>query len=240
MTNIGLRGLAEDYRQAGFSRRQELGEYPALLIVDFAMAYLEESSPLYAGVEDTLAACERVLMAARDARTPVVFTRVEYQPGGADGGVFYRKVPALKCFDRGNPLAKLAPSLEVRPEDIVVTKQYPSAFFGTSLASTLTSMGVDTVVVTGLSTSGCVRATALDACQHGFMTVVVEQAVGDRSDAVHKANLFDLDAKYADVYDEEHAIGFLLSRVYEFERPPGAPRTFHASELRRGISNLND
>lgn len=208
MTDIEL---TEDYQRAGFSGRQRLGEFPALLIVDFAVAYLEKSSPLYAGVEDTLASCERVLEVARAVGVPVIFTRVEFQPGGADGGVFYRKVSALKCFDRGNPLAELAPSLEVRPEDVVVTKQYPSAFFGTSLASTLTSMGIDTVVVTGLSTSGCVRATALDACQHGYVTVVVRQAVGDRSDAVHEANLFDLNAKYADVFDEEEAIGYLVS-----------------------------
>ena len=205
MTNIGL---AEDYQQAGFGGRQNLGERPALLIVDFAMAYLQESSPLYAGVEDTLASCERVLAAARAAEIPVIFTRVEFQPGGADGGVFYRKVAALKCFDRGSPLAELAPSLEVKPEDVVVTKQYPSAFFGTSLASTLTSLGIDTVIVTGLSTSGCVRATALDACSHGYVTVVVRQAVGDRSDSVHEANLFDLNAKYADVLDEERVIGY--------------------------------
>ena len=207
MTDIGL---AEDYQQAGFGGRQNLGERPALLIVDFAMAYLQESSPLYAGVEDTLASCERVLAAARAAEIPVIFTRVEFQPGGADGGVFYRKVAALKCFDRGSPLAELAPSLEVKPEDVVVTKQYPSAFFGTSLASTLTSLGIDTVIVTGLSTSGCVRATALDACSHGYVTVVVRQAVGDRSDSVHEANLFDLNAKYADVLDEERVIGYLL------------------------------
>lgn len=205
MTDIGL---AEDYQQAGFGGRQNLGERPALLIVDFAMAYLQESSPLYAGVEDTLASCERVLAAARAAEIPVIFTRVEFQPGGADGGVFYRKVAALKCFDRGSPLAELAPSLEVKPEDVVVTKQYPSAFFGTSLASTLTSLGIDTVIVTGLSTSGCVRATALDACSHGYVTVVVRQAVGDRSDSVHEANLFDLNAKYADVLDEERVIGY--------------------------------
>ena len=203
-------GLSEDYKKAGFGGRQSLGENPALVIVDFAVAYLQKTSPLYAGVEDALASCERVLAAARSGEIPVIFTRVEFQPGGADGGVFYRKVAALKCFDRGNPLAELAPSLEIQPQDVVVTKQYPSAFFGTSLSSTLTSMGIDTVIVAGLSTSGCVRATALDACQHGYVTVVVRQAVGDRSDAVHEANLFDLDAKYADVLDEEAVIGYLL------------------------------
>ncbi len=200
--------LHEDYLKAGFSGRLGFGDRPALVIIDFAMAYLQEDAPLYAGVEDTLASCERVLAAARQAGVPVVFTRIEYQPGGADGGVFYRKVDALRCFDRGNPLAELAPSLELSPDDIIVTKQYPSAFFGTSLSSTLTALRVDTLVVTGVSTSGCVRATALDACQHGFIPVVVRQAVGDRSEAVHEANLFDLHAKYADVVDEADVLDY--------------------------------
>lgn len=206
------KALTEDYAKAGFRGRLGFGSHPALVIIDFALAYLEEGSPLYAGVEDTLASCERVLEAARAAGIPVIITRVEFHPGGVDGGVFYRKVAALACFDRGNPLAELAPSLKPEPGDIVVTKQYPSAFFGTSLASTLTSLGIDTLIVTGVSTSGCVRATALDACQHGFVPVVVRQAVGDRSEAVHEANLFDLDAKYADVTDEDEVLDY-LSRI---------------------------
>ena len=204
-------GLEEDYTSAGFRGRLGFGSRPALVIIDFALAYLDEGSPLYAGVEDTLASCERVLAGARTAGIPVIFTRVEFQPGGADGGVFYRKVAALRCFDRGNPLAELAPSLRPSPEDVIVTKQYPSAFFGTSLSSTLTAIGVDTLIVTGVSTSGCVRATALDACQHGFIPIVVRQAVGDRSEIVHEANLFDLDAKYADVVDEAEVLDFLAA-----------------------------
>lgn len=204
-------GLREDYASAGFGGRLGFGSHPALAVIDFARAYLEESSPLYAGVEEALASCGRVLAAARRADIPVVFTRIEYQCDGADGGVFYRKVAALRCFDRGNRLAEMAPELETRPDDIIVTKQYASAFFGTSLASTLTSLGVDTLIVTGVSTSGCVRATALDACQHGFVPAVVRQAVGDRSRAVHEANLFDLDAKYADVVDETEVLAYLAS-----------------------------
>jgi len=204
--------LEEDYAKAGFRGRLGFGSHPALAVIDFALAYLDESSPLYAGVEEALASCQRVVRAARDADIPVVFTRVEYQSGGADGGVFYRKVAALRCFDRGNPLGELAPQLAPGRRDIIVTKQYASAFFGTSLASTLTSLGVDTLIVTGVSTSGCVRATAVDACQHGFIPVVVRQAVGDRSRAVHEANLFDLDAKYADVVEEAEVLAYMASR----------------------------
>ena len=160
---------------------------------------------------DALASTVRVLDAARAAGIPVIFTEVQYEPGGADGGVFYRKVGALASFDRGNPLAELPPELARQPGEVMVTKQYASAFFGTSLAATLTSQSVDTLIVTGVSTSGCVRATALDACQYGFIPIVVADAVGDRDPGVHQSNLFDLDAKYADVVREPEVMTYLKS-----------------------------
>ena len=205
-------GLAEDYRQAGFSNRLGFGEHPALVVVDFCQAYLDPDSPLYAGVEDAREACIRILAAARNAQIPVLHTRVEFQPGGADGGIFFRKVAALECFVRGNPLGAYGEGLEPADDEVVVVKQYASGFFGTSLASTLTSQGVDTLIITGVSTSGCVRATALDACQHGFIPIVVRDACGDRDQRVHEANLFDLDAKYADVVSEQEVLDFLAAR----------------------------
>jgi nicotinamidase-related amidase len=136
---------------------------------------------------------------------------VEYQAGGRDGGVFFRKVPALQCFEAGvHPeLAAFAAGLEPLAGETVVTKQYASAFFGTSLASTLTALGVDTLLIAGVSTSGCVRASAVDACQHGFIPLVVRDAVGDRHPAPHEANLFDLQAKYAEVVGLELALQYL-------------------------------
>ncbi len=201
--------LRADYRKAGFTNRLGFGRSPALVVVDFCHAYLDKSSPLYAGVEDALTECVRLLGAARGSGVPVLHTRVEFEPGGADGGIFYRKVQALSVFDRGSPLAEPPPSLAPQPGEVVLTKQYASAFFGTSLASTLTSRGVDTLVIAGVSTSGCVRATALDACQHGFVPVVVREAVGDRDQRVHEANLFDLDAKYADVVGIDEVLAYL-------------------------------
>ena len=177
-----------------------------VVAVDIAMAYLDRSSPLYAGVEDAVASAARVIGAAREAGVPVLHTRVRYQPGGADGGVFRRKVPSLWVFDEGCPLGEPAPSVAPAPGEIVVVKQYASGFFGTSLASSLRSMGVDTVVVVGLTTSGCVRATTLDAMQHGFVPIVVRDAVGDRDPRPHEANLLDLQAKYADVVSEAQAV----------------------------------
>jgi maleamate amidohydrolase len=177
------------------------GRRPALLVVDFVRAYLEPGSPLYAGVEDARAAAVQLLAAARAAGIPVMHTNVAYEPGGADGGVFFRKLPALASFERGRhpELAAFAEGLEPAPGEPVFTKQYASAFFGTGLAEALRERDVDTLLIAGLSTSGCVRASAVDACQHGFVPLVVREAVGDRHPAPHEANLFDLQAKYAEV-----------------------------------------
>ena len=201
--------LADDYRRAGFKNRLGFGSRPALVVIDFCRAYLDPESPLYAGVEDARTSCQRVLAAARAAGIPVLHTRVEFQPGGADGGVFFRKVGALECFVRGNPLGAYGEGLAPADDEVVVVKQYASGFFGTTLASTLTAMGVDTLIHTGVSTSGCVRATALDACQHGFVPIVVRDACGDRDPQIHESNLFDLDAKYADVVSEQEALDYL-------------------------------
>lgn len=191
--------LDQDYAAAGFGEELGFGDKPALILVDFVMAYLEPTAPLYAGVEAEVAVAANLVAAARKARVPVLFTRVEFTPGGADGGHFYRKVKALSCLDKGSPLGNFPPELQPEPQDVVVTKQYASSFFGTSLASTLNAMGVDTLVITGLTTSGCVRATTLDALQSGFIPIVVSDACGDRDARVQEANLFDLQAKYADV-----------------------------------------
>ena len=186
------------------------GTSPALLIVDVVMAYLDPASPLYAAAATpALAVNERLVAAARTAGVPLLFTNVAYQAEGADGGLFYRKLPALKAFLAGSPLGAFPPTLQPAPGDIVVTKQYASAFFGTSLASTCHAMGIDTLLITGFSTSGCVRASALDAVQNGFAPFVVADACADRHPDPHHANLFDLQAKYAEVIDEAAAISLL-------------------------------
>ncbi|MEG3154496.1 isochorismatase family protein [Sphingomonas sp. RB1R13] len=193
-----------------FDGRLSFGSRPALLLVDVVMAYLEPGSVLYGtAFVSALASNERLVAVARDAGVPVIFTNVVYQPGGADGGLFYRKVPALKLFDRGSPAGAFPPSLQPQDDETVVTKQYASAFFGTSLASTLMAASIDTLVITGFSTSGCVRATALDALQHGFRPFVVREACADRQPGPHDANLFDLQAKYAEVVGEAEAIALI-------------------------------
>lgn len=191
--------VKEDKLVPAASRTLGFGSKPALLIVDFVRAYLEPESPLYAGVEPTLAHCIELLSEARSAGVPVFWTNVEYEPGGADGGVFYRKLPVLRVFDRGSPLGGFAAGLEPRDDEPVITKQNPSAFFGTALDERLRERDIDTILIAGLTTSGCIRASAVDAMQHGFTPVVVREAVGDRAAAAHEANLYDLQLKYADV-----------------------------------------
>jgi len=200
--------LDRNYARAGYHSGLGFGERPALILVDFVQAYFEPGSPLYAGVEGTLASALRVLAAARAARVPRIMTNVKYRKGLADGGIFTRKVPALQAFEDGNPMGRWPDGLEPQADEFVVSKQYPSAFFGTSLAATLTAAKIDTVVITGLTTSGCVRATCVDAMSNGFIPIVVREAVGDRAPEPHAANLFDMSAKYGDVVGEDDAIAY--------------------------------
>ena len=203
--------LTPEYAAAGFGLTLGFGTRPALVIIDMAMAYFVPSSPLYAGVETTLAPTIALAAAARAAAIPVIFTRVEYVHP-AEGGLFRRKIAALACFEAGNPLGDFHESLRPQPGDIVITKHFPSAFFGTSLAAMLSAQQVDSLIITGLSTSGCVRATAVDALCHGFAPIIASDAVGDRTAAVHDANLFDLQAKTADIVASEALVSWLQNR----------------------------
>ena len=200
--------LIENYKRA-FSNRVGFGKRPALVLVDFAQAYFDPACELYAGVETALASALRIREAARAAGVPVVLTEVVYQEGGINGGRFYEKAKPLHNFIRGRKTAAFADGLVPYDDEIIVSKQYPSAFFGTSLASTLTAGGIDSVILTGLSTSGCVRASCVDSMSHGFRTIVVADACGDRHPAPHEANLFDMNAKYADVVTEAEALDYL-------------------------------
>ena len=193
----------------GFGATLQLGRRPVVLVVDLMRAYFDPRSPFCLPSTACLQSAGRVVEAARRNAVPVVHTRVVYGPDGIDGGVFIRKVPALRQLIGDGPMNELMPDVQPLPSELVLVKQYASAFFGTTLASTLQAGGIDTVVIVGVSTSGCVRATAVDALQHGFVPAVVRDAVGDRSPGPHEANLFDLQAKYAEVIREETALGYL-------------------------------
>lgn len=182
-----------------FENRIGFGQRPALILIDFVRAYYDRESPLYADVEAPLAAALDLREAARAAGILVLYTNVVFHPSLKDGGRFTQKIAPLAGFAKGHRFGEWAPGLEPAAEELVISKQYASAFFGTSLASTLTAAGCDSLIITGLTTSGCIRATCVDACQHGFIPIVVEEAVGDRHEDPHRANLFDMNAKYGDV-----------------------------------------
>ncbi|WP_067814630.1 isochorismatase family protein [Nocardia inohanensis] len=201
--------LHEDARRAGYGTPLGVGAHPAVLVIDICAAYLDDASPLRAPVEDAVRAAADVVDQARRGGHPIIFTRVSYRPGSTEGGLFRRKIPNLNVFEEGNPLAEFLPTPAPHPGDSIITKHYPSAFHGTPLAANLTAAGIDTVFIVGLTTSGCVRATATDALQHGFRPQVVADACGDRDPRLHEANLFDLNAKYADVIDLKQATALL-------------------------------
>ena len=157
-------------------------------------------------------ATRSLLALAREKRIPVLFTKVLYNKNYRDGGIFVQKVPVLKTLVEGEPLAEIVPDLTPTPDDTVIVKQYASAFFGTALAAALTSLSVDTLILTGCSTSGCVRASAVDGMQYGFRVIIPRECVGDRHPAPHEANLFDIHAKYGDVVSQEEVMGYLQDR----------------------------
>ena len=195
---------------AGFAGGVGGGRRPAVVVIDLVRAYTHPDGPF--ALPDARAAVDattELVDTAREKDVPVFWTVVRYAPGLADGGLFVRKVPALACFaaDATGNWGDLA--LEPEDDEVVVVKQYASAFFGTSLATTLHAAGVDTVVLAGVSTSGCVRATAMDALNSGFHPQVVRQACADRTPEVHENNLTDLDAKYSDVIDLREALDHL-------------------------------
>lgn len=210
---MAVEPLAENYR--AFDGHLPFGRAPALLLVDMVVAYIDPDAPLYAGPGATAAVAEAAALAdvARGAGIPVLFTNVSYRADGRDGGLFYRKLPVLRAFVAGSASAGFPPELTPHPDDIIVTKNYASAFFGTSLAATLNAMRIDTVLIGGFSTSGCVRATALDTLQHGFAPFVVRDICADRHPAPHEANLFDLQAKYAEVISADDARQLIRDRA---------------------------
>jgi maleamate amidohydrolase len=187
------------YAARGLGNRVGWGERPAVIVVDFTNGFTDPSYPVGADVSAALAETLRVLDAARAGRLPVFFTSIAYDDPERDGGHWMRKVPALKVLRSGTEAVEVDPRLQRRPSEPLIFKRFTSSFFGTDLASRLQFLRVDTLIVCGASTSGCIRATVVDGVQLGFRCIVPETAVADRADAPHRANLFDISAKYADV-----------------------------------------
>jgi maleamate amidohydrolase len=183
------------------------GERPAIIVIDFIRAYTTPGEAFFGqGVVDAVEESVDLLAAARRRQIPIIYTKVLYHSNGVDGGLFVKKVPALRKLVAGEPMAEIDPRIPPAPQDLIIVKNYPSCFFGTTLASTLFGMKIDTTILLGCSTSGCVRAAAIDAIQYGFRVIVPRECVGDRHVGPHDANLFDINAKYGDVLPKAEVI----------------------------------
>jgi nicotinamidase-related amidase len=189
----------EVYARAGLGESFTMGSRPAVLVVDFSCGFTDPACTLGSELTAEVEATKRLLVAAREKGLPVVFTTIGFEPSLRDGGLWLQKVPALGDLQLGGHWVEIDPRLEPREDETVIVKKGASAFFGTNLAAILVSQQVDSVILCGATTSGCVRATAVDLLQNGWPTLVPRECVGDRAQAPHEANLFDIQAKYADV-----------------------------------------
>jgi maleamate amidohydrolase len=203
---------AADKNYAGvWDSRLGFGEKSAIIVIDLLQGYTTEGSALYApGVVECVKEVPELLDAARAKGVPIIHTRVLYTaPNYEDGGVWIKKAPVLRDLVLGNPYAEFCEEVVPKPGEPIIVKQYASAFFGTSLVATLNGLRVDTLIITGCTTSGCIRATAVDAVQHGYRPICVKECIGDRHDGPHEANLFDINAKYGDVISKEETLEYL-------------------------------
>lgn len=206
------------------ARRLSLGDAPAILVVDFMNAFTNPRFPLGADLDHEVESTKFLLDEAR-ARDdlPIIFTVEAFSPTLVDAAVWSTKIPSVSMLVEGSPWVQLDDRMERRPGEVVLTKKGPSAFCGTHLASLLISLRVDTVILCGATTSGCIRATAIDLMQYGFPAFVPIECVGDRATAPHQANLFDIDAQYGDVVSLEKMIAYVRGLSPRLRVLPDAP-----------------
>jgi len=197
------------YQKQGFGHNSGFGERPCLLIVDFVNGFADPAQFGGGNIADAITNTSVLLAKAREMQLPVAFTRVVYADDGSDAGVFCLKAPNLVALTEHAPASQVVAELEPSNGEYVIAKTQPSAFFGTNLAAWLIARRVDTVLVTGCTTSGCVRASVIDSMSYNFRTIVVSDCVGDRAIGPHEANLFDMEQKYADLMTAAEVAGAL-------------------------------
>ena len=186
-------------------RRIGLGARPALVLVDLIRGFTDPSCPLGSESASVLEANQKILAVFRRHQLPIFFTTVTYSTAD-QARILRRRLPALEVLTPGSAWVEVDPVLLRQPAEPLIVRLWPSGFFRTDLAAQLQEAGADSLVVTGLTTSGCVRATALDGLQHEYSVVIPREATGDRNPQAHEANLFDLHAKYADVMPLEEVL----------------------------------
>jgi maleamate amidohydrolase len=201
----------EIYERARLGQSVTLGARPAVLVVDFSRGFTDPESTMGSDLTREVEVTNRLLGAAREREIPVIFTTIGFEPNLKDGSLWLEKAPGLAELIVGGKWVEIDPRLGRREDETVILKKGASAFFGTNLPSILVSQGVDTIVMCGATTSGCIRATAIDLLQYGYPTLVPRECVGDRAQAPHEANLVDIQAKYADVVSVEDALTYIES-----------------------------
>jgi maleamate amidohydrolase len=197
------------YERARLGQSITPGSRPAVLVVDFSRGFTDPECTMGSDLTSEVEATTRVLAAAREKGLPVIFTTIGFEPNLKDGSLWLQKAPGLADLQVGGKWVDIDPRLERAEDEVVILKKGASAFFGTNLPSVLVSQGVDTIVLCGATTSGCIRATAVDLLQYGYPTLVPRECVGDRAQGPHEANLIDIQAKYADVVPVEDALSYL-------------------------------
>lgn len=201
--------LRTEFKDKGLGGRIGFGKRPALVAVDLIRGFTDARSPLAGDLDTQVQATQQLLTLARDAEIPVIFSTVAYDADLQEAGKWIQKIPSNSWLVEGSEWVELDERMERRENEMLLVKKYASCFFGTDLAARLISRGVDTIILVGCTTSGCIRATAVDACSYGFHTIVVEEGVGDRAELPHLASLFDIDNKYGDVVNLEDASAYL-------------------------------
>jgi len=203
------RTTQEIYGQARLGQAFSLGERPAVLVVDFSRGFTDPECALGADMAAEVEATRRVVDTAREQGLPVIFTTIGFEPSLKDGGLWTQKIPTLGDLQVGGKWVEIDPRLERRDDETIILKKGASAFFGTNLSAILATQKIDTVILCGATTSGCIRATAVDLLQYGYPALVPRECVGDRATEPHEANLIDIQAKYGDVVPVGDAIAYL-------------------------------
>lgn len=197
------------YAQGGIGSAFPLGTRPAVLVVDFINGFTDPGCAVGSDLTAEVEATKQLLDVARSLQVPVIFTTVAYEAHMKDAGIWHLKMPGLVELQIGSREVEVDARLDPRAGDSIVTKKGASAFFGTNLVSILTTQRVDTVILCGATTSGCIRATAIDLMQYGYPALVPRECVGDRAKTPHESNLFDINAKYANVVSLQTSVGYL-------------------------------
>lgn len=202
--------LVDQYKKVGFGGKVGFGDRPAVLVIDLARAWTDQASPLGSDLSGVVAETARILKAARAKEIPIFFTTMAFEPDFSDlGENVRRKKPVSEVQVKGTKWVEIVPELERRPNEVLINKPRASSFFATNLHSLLIGKQVDTLIITGCSTSGCVRATSQTSHDYNFRTIVAREAVGDRSKSAHDAAIFDINARMADVVDVDEVLAYI-------------------------------